>query len=255
LRQLKLIGIGAGNPDDMTLQAINALQQVDVVFASDKGAERGELLRARQAICERHMQSKPYRVVVMQDPARERAATDYVTSVTAWHEQRTLQYEQVLREELREDGCGAFLVWGDPSLYDSTLRIVEQLAARGGVEFEYEVIPGISSIQALAARHKISLNQIGQSVHITTGRRLKEEGLVAGTNIVVMLDGECAFNSLDAEQFDIYWGAYLGTADEVLIRGKLSEVGAEIEAVRSRERQRNGWIMDVYLLCKRGAVS
>jgi precorrin-6A synthase len=47
-----------------------------------------------------------------------------------------------------EDECGAFLVWGDPSLYDSTLRIIDQLIARGAVTFEYEVIPGISAIQA-----------------------------------------------------------------------------------------------------------
>ena len=27
--------------------------------------------------------------------------------------------------------CGAFLVWGDPTLYDSTIRIVEMIASSG----------------------------------------------------------------------------------------------------------------------------
>ena len=51
-------------------------------------------------------------------------------------------------------------MWGDPSLYDSTLRIIERIIARGRVVFEYEVIPGISSIQALVGReliHSIAL--------------------------------------------------------------------------------------------------
>jgi precorrin-6A synthase len=71
--------------------------------------------------------------------------------------------------------CGAFLVWGDPTLYDSTIRIIEAIAKGGNHELDYEVIPGISSIQALAAKHKTTLNRIGQSIEITTGRRIAQE--------------------------------------------------------------------------------
>ena len=67
----------------------------------------------------------------------------------------------MIREELADGQHGAFLVWGDPSLYDSTLRIVDQVAAMKTVAFELDVIPGITSVQALAARHKIALNRIG----------------------------------------------------------------------------------------------
>ncbi len=48
--------------------------------------------------------------------------------------------------------CGAFLVWGDPTLYDSTIRIIEVIASSGRHSLGYEVIPGISSAQALAAQ-------------------------------------------------------------------------------------------------------
>lgn len=255
MRKLKLIGIGAGNPDYITIQAINALQQLDVVFMTDKGQDTAALLRARKEVCERYMQTKPYRIIEMKDPERARAATAYRPSVTAWHEQRAALYEQVLREKLSDGECGGFLVWGDPSLYDSTLRIIDRLAARGSVEFDFEVIPGITCIQALAARHRIALNQIGEPAHITTGRRLLDEEFKEGTNVVVMLDGECAFKTLAGEDLDIYWGAYVGTPDEILLSGALSELSAKIEEIRARERRRNGWIMDTYLLCKRGACS
>ena len=143
---------------------------------------------------------------------------------------------------------GAFLVWGDPSLYDSTLRIVDQVAAMKTVTFELDVIPGITSVQALAARHKIALNRIGGPIHITTGRLLVH-GMPAD-NVVVMLDGDCAFKNVKAPGVDIYWGAYVGTADEILVSGKLQERGLEIEKIRSDARARHGWIMDTYLLRK-----
>ena len=57
------------------------------------------------------------------------------------------------------DEVGAFLVWGDPSLYDSTIRVIQQIIADGATAFDYEVIPGITSVQALAAQHKIALNR------------------------------------------------------------------------------------------------
>lgn len=255
MRKLKLIGIGAGNPDYITMQAVNALKQVDVVFVTDKGQDTADLLQARKEVCERYMQAKPYRIVEIQDPERDRTTTAYRPAVTAWHEKRASLYEQIIREQLPDRECGAFFVWGDPSLYDSTLRIIDQVAARRTVEFEFEIIPGITSIQALAARHKISLNQIGEPVHITTGRRLGDDKPIAHANTVVLLDGECAFKNIADDDIDIYWGAYLGTPDEILLSGRLSELSEQIEQVRALARQRKGWIMDTYLLRRRGTPS
>ena len=63
-----------------------------------------------------------------------------------------------------------------------------------------------------------------------------------------MLDGDCAFKTVKDSNADIYWGAYVGTPDEILLSGKLADRSAEIERVRSEARERHGWIMDVYLL-------
>ena len=40
-------------------------------------------------------------------------------------------YETLLLNQLAEGEVGAFLVWGDPALYDSTLRILDAVAAGG----------------------------------------------------------------------------------------------------------------------------
>jgi precorrin-6A synthase len=247
LRRLKLIGIGAGNPDYITIQAIKALEQVDVIFLTDKGEGATELLNTRKALCERYIH-KSYRTIEISDPERDRDPPCYENAVANWHARRAALYETAFQEQLAENECGAFLVWGDPSLYDSTLRIVDQVTKRGTVGIELEVIPGITSIQALAARHKIPLNEIGQPIQLTTGRRLQESPPASGTTTVVLLDGRCAFKATPSEATDIYWGAYLGTPDEILLAGPLDELSGQIEQVRTRARSEKGWIMDTYIL-------
>jgi precorrin-6A synthase len=250
MRKVFIIGIGAGNPDYITVQAINALNEVDVFFVMDKGHEKEDLVRLRKEICKRYIKNKSYRTIEVPDPQRDRTASSYESGVKAWHEQRAAIYERLIGQELGEEERGAFLVWGDPSLYDSTLRIIDRIIARGTVAFEYEVVPGISSIQALAARHRIALNRIGRSIHITTGRRISQ-GLPDNVDdVVVMLDAECSFKSISDPEIDIYWGAYIGTEDEILVSGNLKGRMHDIERIRSEAKGKKGWIMDTYLLRK-----
>jgi precorrin-6A synthase len=248
MRKLFIIGIGAGNPDFLTVQAIKALSGLDVVFLIDKGREKGALAKLRTEICARYIENKAYRVVEAADPARDRSPACYETEVAAWHAKRAAIYERMIREELADGQQGAFLVWGDPSLYDSTLRIVDQVAAMNTVSFAVEVIPGITSVQALAAAHRIPLNRIGEPVLITTGRRLAEAAPRGAEDVVVMLDGDCAFRQVEDRDVDIFWGAYLGTADEILVSGRVADVMDEIERVRGEAKERKGWMFDTYLL-------
>jgi precorrin-6A synthase len=253
MRRILIIGMGAGHPEHITIQAVNALQQVDVLFVTDKGPDKEDLARLRGEICARYVPERTLRTLLIPDPERDRTPDDYHAAVETWHEQRVRIYEALFTEQLAENQCGAFLVWGDPSLYDSTIRIVEQIATRRTVEFEYEVIPGITSIQALTARHRIALNQIGAPVQITTGRRLAAQPRPLSTDTVVLLDGDCAFKALTDDRLEIYWGAYLGTPDEILLSGRLDEMSAAIQQTRAAARQRKGWIMDTYLLRKPAA--
>ena len=250
MRKVFIIGIGAGNPDYITVQAINALNEVDAVFVMDKGREKEDLVRLRKEICKRYIKNESYRTIEVPDPERDRTASSYESSVKAWHEQRATIYERLIGQELGEEERGAFLVWGDPSLYDSTLRIIDRIIARGTVAFEYEVVPGISSIQALAARHKITLNRIGRSIHITTGRRILQRLPADSGDVVVMLDAECSFKNINDPEIDIYWGAYIGTEDEILVSGNLKGRMHDIERIRSEAKGKKGWIMDTYLLRK-----
>lgn len=243
---IHVIGIGTGNPEHLTLQGIRALNATDVVFALDKGEAKSGLNAVRRTICERYRERPDGRFVEAPDPERDRRPADYGIAVDDWHAARAALYEDMIATHLGEGEQGAFLVWGDPALYDSTLRILERVRARGRLDFDVSVVPGITSVQALAAGHRIPLHRIGEPVRITTGRRLREVGAVDGAT-VVMLDGDPRFDGLDPA-LTIYWGAYLGTPDELLLAGRLGEVAQEIRRLRQEARARHGWIMDIYLL-------
>jgi precorrin-6A synthase len=247
VRRVLVIGIGAGDPGHVTMQAVAALNAADVFFVMEKGAA-GELVRLRREICERYIENTSYRIVEVRDPQRDRSAPDYAAAVAAWRSARADVWEALIAGELGEDGCGAFLVWGDPALYDSTIAVLGEIAARGRVAFEFEVIPGISSVQALAAAHRIALNRVGEPVEITTGRRLLEHVGDDAGDVVVMLDASNAFDAVEDRDTEIYWGAYVGTEHEILVSGTLRDVAGEIVRVRAEARERHGWIMDVYLL-------
>jgi precorrin-6A synthase len=248
-----------GHPDQLTVQAIGAMRRVDVFFATDKATNRAddgdadELVRVRRDLCEHHLVGRPYRFVTIADPSRDRDARAYRDAVESWHAARAEAYGRAIAAELGPDGCGGFLVWGDPSLYDSTLRVLEQVAARGTTTFDVQVIPGISSVQLLAARHRLVLNRVGGSVLVTTGRGIAAGVPASVDDVVVMLDGACAFTGLDPGSWDIHWGAYLGTADELLVAGPLAAVADDIVRIRADARRRKGWVMDTYLLRRRVA--
>lgn len=233
MRKVFLIGIGAGDPEWMTVQAVKALNAVDVFFVLEKAAEVDDLVGLRREIIERYVGGTP-RIVVAQDPPRGR-------DVAAWRRERASVVAALLRDE---PGVGAFLVWGDPSLYDGMIDVLEACGV------EYEVIPGISAVSALAARHRLVLNRVGGAVQVTTGRRIAEGFPADADDVVVMLDSQHAFARLDPD-LHIYWGAFLGTPDEILVAGRLGDVAEEIVRVRTEARTRKGWMFDTYLLRKR----
>ncbi|MBV9088386.1 MAG: precorrin-6A synthase (deacetylating) [Mycobacteriaceae bacterium] len=251
MRRIHVIGIGAGDPGYLTAQAVSALNETRVFFVMDKGADKRGLVAMRREICGRFIEDpERYRFVELVDPPRARGG-DYRVGVTDWHAARAQVWADAIVAELGPDDVGAFLAWGDPALYDSTLRILDAVAAH--VDIDYDVIPGITAVQALTARHRIPLNEIGEPVLITTGRQLSGEFGTSGTSgelrgtTVVMLDGDCAFRKCPPAT-RIWWGAYLGTEHELLVAGTVGDVADRIVALRADARARHSWIMDIYLL-------
>ena len=242
---LSLVGIGCGDPEQLTRQAIRAINAADLVLIPRKGEGKSDLADLRRTICADVLTNAATRVAEFDLPLRDSAREDYRGSVDDWHDAVAHAWSTEIVRHLGREGRVAMLIWGDPSLYDSSLRIARRLKPAPRID----VIPGITSIQALCAAHRIPLNEIGEPFLVTTGRRLREGGLPAGVDtVVVMLDGGTAFQSLDPKGLFIWWGAYLGMEGEIALSGPLAEMAAKIAAVRAEARAQHGWIMDSYII-------
>ncbi|MBM1689648.1 precorrin-6A synthase (deacetylating) [Sulfitobacter geojensis] len=243
--QLTLIGIGTGNPEHLTLQAIRAINAQDMILIPRKGAGKADLAELRRAICDEVLTNPTTRIVEFDLPVRDEATPDYRQRVDDWHDAIALAWVNAMGGT--PVGKVALLVWGDPSLYDSTLRI----AARLDPAPQIEVIPGITSLQALTAAHAIPINDIGAPFVVTTGRRLRDGGWPVGVDtLAIMLDGACAFQTLPPEGVHIWWGGYVGMKEQITCEGPLAEVSARIIQMRAEARESHGWIMDIYILRK-----
>ena len=81
MREIVVIGVGAGDPEQVTMQAVSALKRVDVFFVLDKGEVKQELVDLRSEILRRYAQD--HRVVVGRDPERDRTTSASVEAVAA----------------------------------------------------------------------------------------------------------------------------------------------------------------------------
>ena len=246
---LVLVGIGMGNPDHLTGQAIKALQNAELILIPEKGNEKSDLADLRAVICEKLLSPIP-QIARFRLPVRDPKESSYLKRVTDWHEKIALLWRDEIFKHCPNGGRVALMIWGDPSLYDSSLRIANRLIAEEQ-KVSINVVPGLTSVQLLTAAHKIPLNTLAEPVMIMTGRNLRDGGWPNTVKtVVVMLDGDCSFDQLDGKDYTIWWGAFLGMPEQILASGPLHQCCEDIKVLRANARAEHGWIMDSYLLRK-----
>ncbi|AQP46934.1 precorrin-6A synthase (deacetylating) [Tessaracoccus aquimaris] len=239
-RKVFVIGMGPGGFGQLTLDAVDAMNSVDAFLVADAADDQPDLVWRRSELIRRNVQ-RAHRIITVLDPAHIHPEDGDLDAA------RLATYSQIM-SGLPEEASVGFLAWGDPALYDSILRVVDAL--RATMTLDVTVIPGVSAPQVLAAAHEIALNRAGQSVHLTTGRRLLGEYRPDLGDVVVLNDADFTCRALVDEfpDTELYWGAYLGTADQVLANGPLRTVVPELERLRAKLIDHHGWIQDIYLL-------
>lgn len=241
ITDLWLIGIGTGSPVHVTLEGVQALREAAAILLPQKGENKDDLALIRQDIL--NSVGSTAQVLPFDMPVRNESLP-YQERVVRWHDEIALRWMKTARSA-QIDGPIGLMVWGDPGLYDSTLRIAERLHPYPNMR----VVPGITALQALTAAHSIPFNTIDGAVAVTTGRRLRTYGLPEGAETtVVMLDGACGFQTLTHMDLTIWWGAYLGMPNQIVASGPLADTASEIVTLREHARAQHGWIMDTYLL-------
>ena len=244
MHNLTLIGIGTGNPDHLTFEGARAIQEATTILIPRKGGEKSDLADLRRQIIDKVVVGDGPKVIEFDLPVR-RSDGEYLENVDLWHD----AIAQAWKDAAGDTKNAALLIWGDPSLYDSSLRIAARLDPVPNIR----VVAGITTLQVLTAAHAIPINEIGAPFVVSTGRQLRDNGWPeSAQSAVFMLDGNCAFQTLNGADFDIWWGAYLGMENQVIHAGPLDEICDEIIEMRKAARADHGWIMDAYLLRRKG---
>jgi precorrin-2 C(20)-methyltransferase len=137
LPPVSVIGVGPGDPELLTIRALNALRLCDLVIHAGPDADRGF---AREVVAD-HL--RPGQQVVGAALAMRRGGDG-----------GTVGYDRVARqlaEAARAGRRAGFLTEGDPMLFGSGSYVADHLR-RTAPELGVEVIPGVSAVSAAAAR-------------------------------------------------------------------------------------------------------
>ena len=94
---LSLIGIGCGDPEQLTLAAIGAINAADLILIPRKGEEKTDLAELRREICARVLTSRKTKLIEFDLPARDAAREDYRGGVDDWHDAVAAVWSQIGR--------------------------------------------------------------------------------------------------------------------------------------------------------------
>jgi len=244
-KRVYIVGIGPGNPKYLTLEGYEVIKKAKNFILPLKKGPKEELTKIREKVIEFCKQGDTnYRVIKVEFPERKKGGV-YKLEVESWRTEKV----SILTEVLKDVDEACFLVLGDPSLYDGHIEIFKEISKN--LPMEIEVIPGISTVNLLSAKHKISLTKVAETLLITTPRALRKQKEIS-SNTLVFLDNYKTFKQFkDDRELMIYWGAYLGTEKEVLFSGKLSECWQELIELRRKLKEKHGYIMETYLLTRK----
>lgn len=168
------IGTGPGDPELLTLRAIRALRESDVIALPNAGND----IRIALGIVEEYVEGKP-----MIDCSFSMDRDENI------RKERRAQVAEQICDLLDKGKTIGFITLGDPTVY-STYMYVHHIAQERG--YNTQIISGIPSFIAAAAALNISLCEGGESLHILPGAQEEQlDALLAVSgNKVIMKSGK-----------------------------------------------------------------
>ena len=165
------VGVGPGDPELMTIKACKIIRNCPVIAVPGKAPE----------------ETVAYQIAAGAEPAvREKELLGIHMPMTKdpkiLEESHRAAVEK-LKEELDAGKDVAFLTLGDPTVYSTYLYVHQELRAAG---YQTEIISGIPSFCAAAARVQMGIGEKAEQIHIVPASYQIREALeLPGTKILM----------------------------------------------------------------------
>src|SRR5262249_21819049 len=147
------IGVGPGDPELLTVKAISVLRRAHIIYHAGPADDRGRALETVRG----HLRAEQVVRAIRSEP---------MTSLGGFDGYR--QCVEAIAAECRAGRDVVFVSEGDPTLYNTAARVWQLLGQRHP-EIVIEIVPGITSITAAAARVRWSLAQGDETIAIVPG--------------------------------------------------------------------------------------
>lgn len=166
------IGVGIGDPEDITLKAVKCIKESDVLILPSSNLEKCRAYQiAKKTVPEiKDIDTLPLEFKMVRDE-----------SIRGKNHQ--IIYETVKKLVLDEKKIVSFLTIGDPAIY-STYSYIAELAKKDGIKTQ--AVSGVSSINACANRLGITLCEAGTQLHVIPDTENIESMLeLPGTKVIM----------------------------------------------------------------------
>jgi precorrin-2/cobalt-factor-2 C20-methyltransferase len=176
--KLFCVGCGPGDPELLTVRAVNVIKNAEVIFAPT--AREGKPSIALSVV-EQYI-NRPTKTVSLVFPmVKDRESLrDY------WK-----RNADEIAGAVRSGKNAVYLTVGDPALYSTWIYIHRELKKSYG-DIEVEIVPGVASMFAIAARAKISLAEGDETVAVVPAcydmERVKKTANACDT-VIFLKDG------------------------------------------------------------------
>lgn len=206
------IGVGPGDPELLTLKAVKRIKEAEVLLLP---AEPKEECYAYRIVKSLLPEIDEKQIVCRSFPmSRDKCI------VEKFHE----QVSHEILEFLREGKHVAFLTLGDPTVYSTYHYIHRRVVSGGG---HVEIISGIPSFCAVAARLGISLADRSEQIHVIPGSYDVDEALQLKGTLIFMKAGkklkelcDCIRKTRKTEDCEIYAVSNCGMENEQVYAGR-----------------------------------
>ena len=200
-------GVGPGDPELMTLKAVRLIRENEVIALPGPKAE----------------ETVAYQIAVQAVPElKDKTLLSVAMPMTHDHDEMDRNHEiaaDLIEEYLKKGQNVVFLTLGDVTIYSTYLYVQKKIISRG---YKTELVSGITSFCAAAARTNTPLVEWNEQLHIVPAVHRLDSSLTQPGNYVLMKSGkkmQQVKEILAASRKDVVMVENCGMENEHIYRG------------------------------------